>query len=168
MWALVGWAAAAEPELVLRRVERSGVSPTTMTTSTGQTIYLGATQVTFVKFWAEDRAGSRVLAEDFALRVDRPELAQDIRARLGARRALATPLMVAGAGGWVAGAALLVAAQGADRDPSAGALALVGGQAAAVTGLVLSATNRNRKRRLDPWLEWNEAVQLVPPEAIAP
>jgi hypothetical protein len=166
MWTLVGWAVAAEPELVVRRVERTAVSPNTMTTSTGQVFYFGATELTFVKFWAEDRAGSRVLAEDFALRVDRPELAQDIRARLGARRALATPLMIAGAGGWAAGAALLLAAQASDGDPSAGALALVGGQVAAVTGLVLSATNRNRKRRLDPWLEWNEVVELVPPEAL--
>jgi hypothetical protein len=154
-------AAAADPDLVLRRVERTGVSANTMTTSTGQTIYFGATPVTVVKYWAEDRAGNRVSAEDFALRVGEPALAEDIASSVRARRAVATPLMLAGAGGWVAGAALLLAANGSDATP-AGALAVVGGQVSVVTGLVLSATNRTRRRRLDPWLEWNRAVELAP------
>lgn len=164
-WFLGGLVAmAGEPtRLELESRAYKVVLVDTIPTASGVTLYTGASQP-FVKlhFWAVDQDGQRVSTTDFARLVGEEPLAARMSGQLARRRAVATPLLLAGVGGWVVGGATLVATRESEAGPSPfGVLSLLGGQGCVVTSLVLSATNHVRRRRLDPWLGWAEADALV-------
>jgi hypothetical protein len=153
-------APADPPKLVLKEVSRTGYDITTVS-ATGIT-YGSGTHVSSHKYWVEDGAGRRIPAAEFALLFgDEAKAAEVARktSRLTARTAL-----LAGLGAFAGGALLLAANRGeggSDALFGAGALALIGGEAAIITGLVTSGKRASRAKRLDPWYSYPDARRLV-------